>query len=418
MSLLKRLLGPAEIKISKAFRTHFIGQAKAAWSGHNYQSYAREAYSLNVIARSAIARIANAVSAIEWMVDVDGKIIDKHPFLDLINRPNPAMSRFEWWTARISYQLLAGNGYDERVRGPQGSLELWPLRPDRMTIVPGTTGLPKAYEYKTGHQKVIFPVDAQFGSDILHIKLFHPTDDWYGMSPISAGAYSIDQHNESMNWVQSLLQNAARPSGALVVDKDTALSDEEFQRVKAEIERKYSGAENAGRPLLLEGGLDWKSMGLSPMDMEILKTKESAARDISLAFGVPPLLLNIPGDNTYANYREARLGFYEDTILPLVEHQAAELSYWLGPDFKGARLVPNKDKIEAIADKRTKMWEMADNSDDLTLNESRAIKGYDPLPDPLGSTLMSEIRAGAKEDPEEEQSVESEMREAAYGQAD
>jgi len=415
MSIISRLFStPPEIKLSKGYRTHFFGLMRAAWSGRRYQDFSREAYSLNVIAHSAINRIANAVASIEWQVDIGGKIVDEHPILDLINRPNPAMSRFAWWQARVSYLLLSGNNYDERVTDTRGNtLELWPLRPDRMTILPGETGLPKGYEYKTGNQKVVYPVDAKLGSDILHIKLFHPTDDWYGMSPISAGAYSIDQHNESMNWVQSLLQNAARPSGALVVDSETGLSDEEYQRLKVELDQKYSGAENAGRPMLLEGGLDWKSMGLSPMDMEILRTKESAARDISLAFGVPPLLLNIPGDNTYANYREARLGFYEDTILPLVEYQAAELSYWLSED---VRLVPNKDKIEAIADKRTKMWEMADNSDDLTLNESRAMKGYDPLPDPLGSMLMAEVRKGQESrEEEDEQTVEEDLWELGYG---
>jgi len=418
MSIFTKLFSaPAAIeqKLSRAYRTHFLGPGRASWSGHNYQSYAKEAYALNVIAHSAINRIANAVSSVEWQVRTRNAVLDEHPLIDLINRPNPAMSKYEWWRARISYQLLSGNSYDERVRSGQ-NIELWPLRPDRMTIIPGPNGLPQRYEYKVGHQKVLFPVDARLGSDILHVKLFHPTDDWYGMSPISAGAYSIDQHNESMNWVQSLLQNAARPSGALIVDSETGLSDEEYQRLKAELETKYSGSENSGRPMLLEGGLDWKSMGLSPMDMEILRTKESAARDISLAFGVPPLLLNIPGDNTYANYREARLGFYEDTILPLIAHQAADLSYWLAPDFGDVELIPNKDKIEAIADKRVKMWEMADNSDDLTLNESRAMKGYDPLPDPLGSMLMAEVRRGQTDNSEdEEQSVEEDLKELGYG---
>ena len=75
------------------------------------------------------------------------------------------------------------------------------------------------------------------------------------------------------------------------------------------IDEQFSGAGNAGRPMLLEGGLDWKEMSLNPKDMEFLEGKHSAARDIALAFGVPPQLLGIPGDNTYSNYErgQARL---------------------------------------------------------------------------------------------------------------
>ena len=169
--------------------------------------------------------------------------------------------------------------------------------------------------------------------------------------------------------------------------------------------------------MLLEGGLDWKQMGLSPMDMEILRSKEASARDISLAFGVPPLLLNIPGDNTYANYREARLGFYEDTILPFLKYQVEELNDWLSPAFGGAKLQPNKDKIEAIADKRMKQWEMADNSDDITLNESRAMKGLPPLAEPLGSTLMVELRSKVKGRAEPDAETEEVLKEFVYGAA-
>jgi len=411
---------PPEAKRSRGWGLHFNNLTRASWMDRNYDNFAKEAYQINVIAYSAINRIANAVASIEWQVRTpDGKDHDEHPFLDLLKRPNPAHSGAEWWRIRIGYLLLSGNLYDERVDDSKGRpKELWPLRPDRMTIVKGTSGLPAGFVYKVGQQKISFPAnEITGGGPIRHTKLFHPTDDWYGMSPIEAAAYSIDQHNESMSWVQALLQNSARPSGAMIVDAEEPLSDDEFARIKTEIDTFYSGSQNAGRPMLLEGGLDWKQMGMSPMDMEILKTKESAARDVSLAFGVPPLLLNIPGDNTYANYREARLGFYEDTILPFLEYQVAEINDWLGSAFGGAILRPNKDKIEAIADKRQKQWEMADSSDDITLNESRRMKGLPPLPAPLGDTLMLELRAQTKgrKDPQAEAEAEELIKEAAYG---
>jgi HK97 family phage portal protein len=198
------------------------------------------------------------------------------------------------------------------------------------------------------------------------------------MSPIEAGAYAIDQNNESMSWMQSLLQNSARPSGALTVKDGGTLSDDNFNRLKAQIEEQYSGSSNAGRPMLLEGGLEWQQMGLSPTDMGILETKFSSSRDIALAFGVPPQLLGIPGDNTYANYAEARLAFWEDTALPLLNMILDDWNSWLaGP--LGVEIRPDVDSVPAIAEKRLKMWEMANASTDLTINERRALKGYGPV---------------------------------------
>ena len=100
--------------------------------------------------------------------------------------------------------------------------------------------------------------------------------------------------------------------------KHAILSDNQFERLKRELEDNYQGAVNAGRPLLLEGGLDWKAMSLSPKDMDFLDAKHNAAREIALCFGVPPMLLGIPGDNTYANYQEANRAFCRSTVLPLV----------------------------------------------------------------------------------------------------
>jgi HK97 family phage portal protein len=94
------------------------------------------------------------------------------------------------------------------------------------------------------------------------------------------------------------------------------------------MESHHQGARNAGRPMLLEGGLDWKPMGFSPSDMEFQKTKEAAAREIAIAFGIPPMLLGIPGDATYANYQEANRAFYRLTVLPLAQKVLADLARW------------------------------------------------------------------------------------------
>jgi HK97 family phage portal protein len=168
------------------------------------------------------------------------------------------------------------------------------------------------------------------GSPICHIKSFHPQDDHYGFSPMQAAAMALDVHNSASRWSKALLDNAARPSGAIIykgVEGQGGMSSDQYDRLVSEMESHHQGARNAGRPMLLEGGLDWKPMGFSPSDMEFQKTKESAAREIALAFGVPPMLIGIQGDATYSNYQEAHRAFYRLTVLPLATRVAASLAY-------------------------------------------------------------------------------------------
>jgi len=353
--------------------------AQAAWTPRDYASFAKEGYQQNVIAYQAINRIAEAVAGVKWTAWRNDTEITESPLLDLLKRPNAMQSGYEFLIAHIGFLMISGNAYMERVKVGTQTRELYTHRPDRMKIVAGSGGMPSAYVYSVGQRNVTFEVDDLGGSDIRHLKLFNPTNDWYGMGPIESGAYAIDQHNEAMTWMQALLQNSARPSGALQTRPDGTLTDEQFLRLKRQIEEQYSGAGNAGRPMLLEGGMTWQSMGLSPVDIALLETKYSSARDISLAFGVPPQLLNIQGDNTYSNYEQARLAFYEDTVIPLINRVADDLTNWLGEEFGGVELRPDLDQIPAIAEKRLALWQMADAAADLTINERRALKGYEKI---------------------------------------
>ena len=243
-----------------------------------------------------------------------------------------------------------------------------------------------AYRYTVGDYYKDFYVDKLTGkSDILHIKNFHPLNDWYGLSPIEAAAYSIDQHNNSAMWNQALLQNGARPSGALVVKTSDnglggVLSEDQYRRIKSQIDEQYSGAANAGRPILLEGGLDWKEMSLSPKDMDFIQCKYSAARDIALAFGVPPQLLGIPGDNTYSNLVEARIALWEQTVIPMVENVSDALNNWLVPMFgNDFRLTYDLDKVSALSSRRESIWGRLESANFMTVNEKRHFVGLDPI---------------------------------------
>jgi HK97 family phage portal protein len=120
-------------------------------------------------------------------------------------------------------------------------------------------------------------------------------------------------------------------------------------------------------------------MSMTPKDMDFMDAKNAAAREIALAFGVPPMLLGIPGDNTYANYQEANRTLWRATILPLATRIAGALTQWLAPAFaNGAalRLAIDTDRIDALSADRTALWQRVTDAPFLTINEKRAATGY------------------------------------------
>ncbi|AXT25721.1 phage portal protein [Ruegeria sp. AD91A] len=348
---------------------------RVAWSPRDAVSLTRTGFSGNPVGFRSVKLIAEAAAALPLALQDQAQRYEAHPMLSLMRRPNAAQGRAELMEAVFGQLLLSGNAYVEAVQAEEGlPVELHVLRSDRMSVVPGADGWPRAYDYTAGGKTHRFAAEA-----ICHIKSFHPQDDHYGFSPMQAAAMAIDVHNSASRWSKSLLDNAARPSGALVWkggDGHGVMAEDQFRRLSDEIEQNYRGARNAGRPMVLEGGLDWKPMGFSPSDMEFQKTKEAAAREIALAFGVPPMLLGIQGDATYSNYQEANRAFYRLTVLPLVTRVAAAVSEWLA-GFTGEELVlkPDLDQVPALSAERDAQWARVSGAEFLTDAEKRALLG-------------------------------------------
>lgn len=362
------------------------GAGRSVWSARDTGSLTRSGFLGNPIGFRSVKLIAEAAAAVPLICEDRERRYDTHPVIDLLRRPNPGQGRAELFKSLFGQLLLSGNGYLEAVGLSPAGLpeELHVLRSDRMSIVPGADGWPIAFEYSVGGRKHRFDMTGS-PDPICHIKSFHPLDDHYGVSPMQAAAVAMDVHNSASAWSKALLDNAARPSGAIIykgIDGQGVLSPEQYDRLVVEIEINHQGARNAGRPMLLEGGLDWKPMGFSPSDMEFHETKLSAAREIALAFGVPPMLLGIPGDATYANYAEAHRAFYRLTVLPLATRVAASVAWWLS-EHLGAEvdLRPDPDRIPALAEERDQQWARVGSATFLTDAEKRSLLGLPPLND-------------------------------------
>ncbi len=273
---------------------------------------------------------------------------------------------------------LHGNAFVQILRDGAGvPVELFPLRPERVQVVAGEDGWPAAYRYILADRTITFPVEDTDGwPAIIHLKHFHPADDHYGAGCLAAAAPAVAVHNAASEWNRALLANAARPSGALVFENGDAppLTAEQFDRLKAELHGAYQGSGNAGRPMLLEGGLDWKAMSMTPADMDFAGLKAAAARDIALAFGVPPMLLGLPGDNTYANYREANRALWRLTLLPLAAKILNGLQAGMADWFAGGAAV-DLDRVPALAEDRERLWAQVSGADFLSAAEKRELLG-------------------------------------------
>jgi HK97 family phage portal protein len=361
-----------------------------------YTAFAAEGYGQNPIAKACIDKIADAITGIDLKVmKSDGKggvkTLPNHPMLKLINSPCMGMSGDQLIGAIVRYYLIAGNSYVlgtgfDAYSTPKPPLELYTLRPDSVTVKTDSEGRVIAYECsKAGGEKVTYPVNVVTGSSqVLHIKTFNPLNENLGLSPMVSAAFSVDVLNAGDQWNLSLLQNSARPSGALVVkNKDgsaAALSPEQKADLRTGLLEAMTGAQNSGRPLLLEGGLEWQAMGLTATDMDHERNMNNAARRIALAYGVPPMLLGIPGDNTYSNMAEARLALWTDTVLPLMDVILASLTNWLAPLYREeVFLWYDEDMIDALEPLRKSKADRVNAAQYMSANEKREAMGLDVI---------------------------------------
>lgn len=394
MNFFKRLFSKKS-EARQAIAFYNLGQAIS--SPKNYNTFAREGYAQCVIAYRCIKLIAVSCSKIPFCLYKKEKRgmrteFDEHPLLDLLERPNPMQGQSAFMESVMGYFNIAGNSFVNAV-APSNQAppkELWSLRPDRMKIKAGSNGLPAKYIYSVGPKDVGFEVDVLGRSPIMHMKSFNPIDDWYGMSPIEAAAAQIDSFNAGDKWNLALLQNSARPSGAIIVkrdgDADGTLTAEQREQLERQMQTRWSGSENAATPLILEGGLDWREMSVSPKDMDFMMGKNVTTKDIALAFGVPGQLVGVEGSQTYANFEQANMAFHEDIIIPLMKLFTTQMTNWLCPRFgDGLVLDIDEDAIQALEPRRRERRAQLVTVDWMSINEKREIDGYgkyEPTEDP------------------------------------
>lgn len=363
------------------------GTGSAKWSTRDYANFAREAYILNFVSFRCIDMIAQSVGSVPWGVykrsDENREEQPDHPLNRVLHRSNPqeGFSMFQY--AITAFLALDGNSYAEKIAPETGPnqglpLELYHYRPDQIKFVLDTTTQElQGYVYERNGTPVksweIDPITQQ--CDLLQLKKFHPLNDIEGLSNVEPAARSIDTSNEALTWNKKLLENEARPG--MIMQFEGALGDQQFTRLRDQLERKYSGGKNAGKNLIVEGKMkDVKPYGFSPREMDFLKGNWDLARQICLVWGVPPQIMGIPGDSTFANFEQARLYFWETTIFFYLQLIRDEYNNWFFPADDVIFVDYNLDEIPALEPRRKEKWDKVSKADFLTINEKREELGF------------------------------------------
>ncbi|MDR3156255.1 MAG: phage portal protein [Holosporaceae bacterium] len=380
-------------KSDSFFFYHHINDPR--WTQCRYDALSEEGFQKNVVAFRSVNLIAKGVASIPISVVNCDDGTENSIATNLLKNPTPRQGRGTFFENIVNYLLIAGNAFvhycslsdddmDNRRKCGAFHEELATLnclRPDRMQIIPDAT--------KTGVKSYVYAVDVTKFSlakeDVLHLKFFNPLNDWYGFGPMQAAMSAIDQHNAMSKHNLAILQNGGRPSGCLMVKGGMEnLTQEQREQLREDIRNSYIGSKNAGKVLVLEGNFEWKEMGLSPKDLDFETGKNITSREIAMAFGVPPMLVGIPGDSTFTSYREARLHLWEDTILPLAESIRLEFSAWLSQKIsRQVELAFNLDDVHALTLRREIIWNRISQADFLDDAEKRSLLGFSPTTDKI-----------------------------------
>lgn len=359
----------------------------------SYGALAQAGYADSAVAYRCISLIARSAASVPWLLydtsSKDRKEVIQHPALSLINRPSPLMrTREALIEALVSHLVIGGNSYLLGI-GPEADApprELYPIQPDRVSVSEAALSLPtyRINDSRLGHHT--YTPDPLTGRcPLLHLKRFSPRDVLLGQGDTQPAMSAIAQHLAAGRWNVSLLNNGGRPSLAIIYDPQDgsppSLTDEQFARLQSEIRANHSGTANAGSIMVLDGGLTAKELSISPKDMDWLAGRQQAAIEIAMAFGVPAQLIGIPDAQTYANLEQARLSFWEDTVLPILRLVVAEVNQWLWPAYgeEGFTFDLDEDAIPALTERRYATFAKLKDADFLTADEKRAAVGYGPI---------------------------------------
>ena len=315
----------------------------------------------------------------------------EHPAQRLLDRVNPHWTGGDLWRATETYLNLWGVAYWSVERDELGMpVELWPLRPDHVRLVPDENEYIRGYLYtgRSGEQVAYAP------DEIVRLRYFNPLDEYAGLSPIAAARLTLDMGRDALLSNRSGLANDGSPG--VVIQTDANPEEDEIKRLIEKWESRFSGPLNRLRPVVLSAGMKASQMGFSPKDMEYISALRWTVEDVARVFNVPKPLLHDLERATYSNIETARRMFWETCVVPELRFFEEKLTESLLPMFGDSSLIAEFDttSIEALREsesERAKRIQIYVSEGIMTPDEVRADLGLGLHPSGSGSARTSEF---------------------------
>lgn len=286
---------------------------------------------------SIVHRLSNATAMVEWNLwrkaksglDEDRKRIDRHAALSLWLRPNPWMAGLEFRETTQQHIDLTGEGWWVIYRSGRSKLplELWPVRPDRMTPVPDPKAFIKGYIYTSPDGEVV-PLTPR---DVIRMRMPNPLNPYRGMGAVQTILTDLEAGTFSAEWNRNFFINSAEPGGIIEVDR--RLDDDEFDELRERWAEQHRGVAAAHRVALIEQGMKWVDRNVSQRDMQFIESRVANRDIIREAFGVPKFVLGDVDDVNRASARESSVFFNQYLVVPRLERLKSILNNYLLPLF-------------------------------------------------------------------------------------
>ena len=344
-----------------------------------------------LLVEKRVEESGDARGVVSWIpVDVD------HPLQRLVDRPNNSWSRAELIRAVESNLLLWGSAFLGIERDDNGTVsELWPLRPDRMRVLPDVRKYIRGFVYEHAGQRV-----AYLPEEVVWFKQFNPLEEFAGLSAVAPARLSVDMGLEAQRFNRDFFANSATP-GDLAITSEETPTDDEVAEFYSRWDARFKGPSKSHRPILLGRGMDAKRLGLSHRDMEFAKALEWSVEEVSRAFGVPTVFLAELEDATLSNVSTLERFMWRNTIVPELRLIEDSLNRSLVPAFGLSqfeyRFRFDISAIEALNDSEDSLVAREVslvNAGIMTPNEVRARHGLAPeawgaLPRPNAKPVAS-----------------------------
>ena len=360
----------------------------ASYPDVSFANLASEGYVKSEIVHACIRELAVGAASAHYQViapSTEGGTVsvERGPLYDLMRRPNPAMSWYQFIEQFVTFLQVAGNvyTYKERDRGNRvTALQL--LRPDRMRIVSGAYGA-ESYIYEVDGKDYRLPKE-----DVCHLALPNPGGDLYGLSPLQTLARTVNLDSAMTDFAKVYFQNAGVPSGLLKL-KRRLQTQEEASTIRSRWRSQFGGSSNFHRVAILDEDADYQQMASAPKDMALSELHNLTESRICSVFQVPAILVGANVGlqrSTYSNYREARMAFHSETLEPMVARILDHLNFYItdqeygGPEYITVDWSAMRASLDDRTSETTRVTALFGNGV-ITLNEARSALGFEAIQD-------------------------------------